>query len=146
MALPLNTRTALGAFGLGNSTLGACALAQLGGPLLGLVLLLLLLLLPLLRRFRKTLPRRNRGRITGNMSDESLVLRGGNHSLMQLLRQLGVGEFGESAREFRLVRQSLYAGPAAEPPQGFIHAQPRDKVACGWKIQNCFRQEGSGQR
>jgi len=57
MALPLNTRTALGNFGLGKSTLGACALALLDGPLLGLVLLLLLLLL--LFRFRKTLPRWN---------------------------------------------------------------------------------------
>src|ERR1700676_3690464 len=113
MALPLNTRTALGAFGLGNSTLGACALALLCGPLLRLLLLPPLRLL--LLRFRKTLPRRNRSRITGNMSDESLVLRGGNHRLMQLLWQLGGGEFGESAREFRLVRQSLYAGPAAEP-------------------------------
>src|SRR5260370_26366458 len=140
MALPLNTRTARGNFGLGKSTLGACALALLDGPLLGLVLLLLLLF-----RFRKTLPRWNRGRIPGNMSDESLVLRGGNHRLMQLLRQLGVGEFGESAREFRLVRQSLYAGPAAEPPQRFIHAQPTDQAACGRKIQNGFRQEGSGQ-
>src|SRR5258708_20349098 len=117
MALPLNTRTALGAFGLGNRTLGVCALAPLGGPLLGLVLLLLLLLLPLLRRFRKTLPRWNRRRITGNMSDESLVLGGGNHRLMQLLRPLGGGEFGESASEFRLVRQSLYAGPPPQPPQ-----------------------------
>src|ERR1700680_4812915 len=69
MALPLNTRTALGNFGLGKSTLGACALALLCGPLIGLVLLLLLLLLC---RFRKTLPRWNRRRITGNMSDESL--------------------------------------------------------------------------
>src|ERR1700736_1037972 len=119
MALPLNTRTARGSFGLGRSTLGACALALLCGPLLRLLLLLPLLLL--LLRFRKTLPRRNRSRITGNMPDQSLVLGGGNHRLMQLLRQLSKGEFGESAREFRLVRQSLKAGPAADPPQSFIH-------------------------
>src|SRR6266576_2988319 len=81
MALPLNTRTALGSLGLAKRTLGACTFALLCGPLLRLLLLLLLL-----RRFRKTLPRRNRRRIPGNMSDEPLVLRGGNHRLMQLLR------------------------------------------------------------
>src|SRR5216684_8860773 len=51
MALPLNTRTALGSFRPGKSTLGACALALLGGPLL------LLFLLLLLSGFRKMLPR-----------------------------------------------------------------------------------------
>src|SRR5260370_8103598 len=41
MALPLNTRTALGSFALGKGTLGACALALLCAPLLRLLLPLL---------------------------------------------------------------------------------------------------------
>jgi hypothetical protein len=48
MALPLNTRTALGSLGLAKRTLGACTFALLCGPLLGLVLLLLFLLLLLI--------------------------------------------------------------------------------------------------
>jgi len=96
-------------------------------------------------RFRIALAHQDGGGIARYVPDQALFLRCGDYRLMQLLRQLSPGEFGEGAGKLRLMRQRSRRGPAAELPQGFIDAQARDQVARGRKIQNGFGHESGGQ-
>src|SRR5579863_1971735 len=148
MTLALDSSAAIRRFGSEKAAFGSF----LPPSLTSLVFLLCLLrfLLPfgllLLLGFRISLARSNGGGVARDMTDQALLLRGGDYRLMQLLRQFCLSEFGEGARELRFVRQRLHCGPAAVLPQCLIDSQAAHQIARGRKIQNGFGHEGCRQR
>lgn len=90
-------------------------------------------------------PDLNGGRVARNVSDQTVVLGSGDHSLMQTLRQLGPSKLRKSTRKSRLVREITGLFPAAEAPQTFIGAQPVDAIASGGQVEHCLGEKGGGE-
>ena len=95
--------------------------------------------------FRIAFPRFNGGRVARDVSDEAPVLGFGDQRLVYALRQFGLGELGESAREGGFMRDLPYAVPSAQATQLPIAAQPLQNVARRLQAIHRFGQKSCGQ-